>query len=254
MSDIEHIVRQMVNAAPPGNDLKLIESIESVIDGESGKLVERVLRDKYTENDAKIVLVNDKKSIVSPWNIEGIKFLGDGVKFGYDFIKGEAIDIEEYDTVDDKVKELQNQLNKYILEYYTNGAGVVVLKEDGGMDVVIVGEKLNDANYYNGRWVGIYKINEGKLESDIHVKIHYYEDGNVVLNSRYNESSDVGSDIIPSIEEIELNTEVKILGKVTQLNEDKFKNLRRLMPVSRSRIQWGRSIGNYKLGKDVANV
>jgi capping protein alpha len=27
--------------------------------------------------------------------------------------------------------------------------------------------------------------------------------------------------------------------------------LRRLMPISRSKIQWGRAIGNYKLGQDV---
>ncbi|TID28952.1 hypothetical protein CANINC_002220 [Pichia inconspicua] len=251
MSDVEQIVRQIVNTASPGNDLKLIESIERVIDGESDKLVERVLRDKYTQEDAKIVLVNGKESIVSPWNRDGIKFIGDGIKFGYDFIRDEAIDIEEYSIVNES---LQDELNKYIEEFYTNGTGIVVGGGNDETTVVIVGEKLNDANYYNGRWVGVYRVNGSKLEFDIHVKIHYYEDGNVVLNSRYTQISEVGSNIIKSIEEIELDTEVKILNKVTQLNEEKFKNLRRLMPVSRSRIQWGRSIGNYKLGKEAANV
>lgn len=251
MSDIEKIVRQMVSTAPPGDDCGLIESIGAIIDGESDKLVERVVRDKYTLDDAKLVDVNGTVAIISPWNVDGLKFRGDGVKFGYDFIENKVIDVE---NVENENEQLQRQVNEYVSQFYVNGCGVVSVGTDGGYSVVIVGEKLNDSNYYNGRWVGVYNVNGDKIDADIRVKIHYYEDGNVILNSGYKvENVSVDSDVFKSIEGIEMDTEVKILNKVKQLNENKFKNLRRLMPVSRSRIQWGRSIGNYKLGKDAVN-
>ncbi|GME95051.1 unnamed protein product [Ambrosiozyma monospora] len=120
----------------------------------------------------------------------------------------------------------------------------------------LMDENLNDANYYNGKWQSFYQYNQssGKLTGEISIKIHYYEDGNVVLKTNKKIDIEVSSsaNLIKSIEKFENEFELLVLKKFNNLNESQFKNLRRQLPINRSKVQWGKAIGNYKLGQDVA--
>lgn len=276
MSEVENIVRKIIETAPPGNDSKIIEDIKILLNNsDSDKLISNIIRDHYTrevsinENesgDIKLIkLPNDKLTIISKYNLNGIKFfdIKEGIVFDYDFINNKIIDIEKElpgnNNIDySSVSFIQNQLNDYIKSHYNQSSYGIVIPFEGnkGLTFIIIGEKLNDSNYYNGKWLSIYQWNveDNELTSIIKVKIHYYEDGNVILNSNTNENLGKISDadtIIDKITEFEKNYEIKILQKVNILNEEKFKNLRRLLPINRTKIQWGRSIGNYKLGQDV---
>lgn len=208
-------------------------------------------------------LSSGQHTIVSKYNLSGIKFfdIQQGIVFDYDFINGRVIDVEEKlpSGVDGKaVEKLQEQLDDYIAAHYNElSRGMVIPGANDSLTVVIVGEKLNDSNFYNGKWAAVYEWDEqsGRLSAVVKVRVHYYEDGNVVMNTAKEEDLDqisgVGA-VIDKIAEYEKNYELSVLKKVNVLNEQKFKNLRRLMPISRSKIQWGRAIGNYKLGQDVA--
>lgn len=274
MSEVENIVRQIIETAPPGNDGKIIEDIKILLNNsDSDKLISNILRDHYTKEistnekesgDIKLVkLPNNKLTIISKYNLTGIKFfdIKENILFDYDFINNKIIDIENElpSNIDcSSVSFIQNQLNDYIKSHYNQSSYGIVIPFEGnkGLTFIIIGEKLNDANYYNGKWLSIYQWNveDNELTSIIKVKIHYYEDGNVILNSNTSENLGKISNadkIIDSIIEFEKNYEIKILQKVNILNEEKFKNLRRLLPINRTKIQWGRAIGNYKLGQDV---
>lgn len=274
MSEVENIVRQIIETAPPGNDGKIIEDIKILLNNsDSDKLISNILRDHYTKEistnekesgDIKLVkLPNNKLTIISKYNLTGIKFfdIKENILFDYDFINNKIIDIENElpSNIDcSSVSFIQNQLNDYIKSHYNQSSYGIVIPFEGnkGLTFIIIGEKLNDANYYNGKWLSIYQWNveDNELTSIIKVKIHYYEDGNVILNSNTKENLGKISNadkIIDSIIEFEKDYEIKILQKVNILNEEKFKNLRRLLPINRTKIQWGRAIGNYKLGQDV---
>lgn len=273
-SEIESIVRQMIKTSPPGNDGTIISDIKALLNNvDSNKLISNVLREHYTSEiseakdkcgDVKLVkLSNGDLTIVSKYNLDGIKFFDTNKKitFDYDFINSNVIDIENTLpsnlNINSEILKLQNELNDYIVAHYNElSHGMIIPNSDDSLTIVIVGEKLNDANYYNGKWVGVYNwdsnISEVKCISKI--RVHYYEDGNVVMNTVKEETiSGINSNdkIIKSITEFEKKLELDTLKKINNLNEDKFKNLRRLMPISRSKIQWGRAIGNYKLGQDV---
>jgi capping protein alpha len=279
MSEVENIVRQFIKTSPAGDDTTIVKDIKVLLNNaDADKLISSVLREHYTSElgeDAKICgdlklvqLSNGEFSIVSSYNLSGMKFYDtkQGIQFDYDFINNKAIDIEHRlpngITVDSSVEKMQSQLDDYVAKYYIERSYGLVIPAESESDnsdelkILIVGEKLNDANYYNGKWASVYtyNVNSGVLNAIVKIKIHYYEDGNVVLNSieatKVGNVSDI-SKVIDSIIEFDSAHELSVLQKINTLNENKFKNLRRLMPISRSKIQWGRAIGNYKLGQDV---
>jgi capping protein alpha len=276
MSEVETIVRQIIKTSPAGDDSTIITDIKALLNNvDADKLISNVLREHYTSElqediklsgDIKLVkLGNDKFSLISNYNVHGLKFydLKQGILFDYDFINGKVIDIENSlpSTIEntDEIKQIQKQLDDYIFEYYNELSYGLVVPNNNNTDeliILIVGEKLNDANYYNGKWVSVYSLNKNSNElfSIIKIKIHYYEDGNVVMNSINKTNVDTvtnSANLVDSIKTFDSEYELNILKKINVLNEEKFKNLRRLMPISRSKIQWGRAIGNYKLGQDV---
>ncbi|GMF78612.1 unnamed protein product [[Candida] boidinii] len=95
-------------------------------------------------------------------------------------------------------------------------------------------------------------------DSQLMMKLRVYQvqlnHGNVILKTgkKINSISISIKDVSSKIKEIEDEFEFSVVNKFTRLNEDLFKNLRRQLPINRSRVQWGKAIGNYKLGQDVA--
>ncbi|CAI8500933.1 unnamed protein product [Pichia kudriavzevii] len=248
MSEVESIVRQIIQTSPAGDDTTIIKDIKTLLsNANSDRLISNVLRDHYTQEvkniqdcgDMKLVRINGDYSIISNYNQK-------------------VIDIESgvpNELKDESVESLQEELEQYISEYYNESSYGMVIPHNDGIKVLIVGEKLNDANYYNGKWVSVYTLaNDGRFSVVFKIKVHYYEDGNVVMNS-VNEK-EIGqstkAQLINDVSRFDNEYELDIMKKINSLNEEKFKNLRRLMPISRAKIQWGRAIGNYKLGQDVA--
>lgn len=269
MSEVESIVRQIIQTSPAGDDTTIIKDIKTLLsNANSDRLISNVLRDHYTQEvkniqdcgDMKLVRINGDYSIISNYNQKGLKFfdLKKDILFDYDFIGNKVIDIESgvpNELKDESVESLQEELEQYISEYYNESSYGMVIPHNDGIKVLIVGEKLNDANYYNGKWVSVYTLaNDGRFSVVFKIKVHYYEDGNVVMNS-VNEKGigqSTKAQLINDVSRFDNEYELDIMKKINSLNEEKFKNLRRLMPISRAKIQWGRAIGNYKLGQDVA--
>lgn len=272
-SEVESIIRQVVKTSPPGDDSSVISDIKILLNNaDADKLITSVLREQYTTDltednktsgDVKLIKLNGSYSLISKYNLNGMKFFDtkQGVSFDYDFINNKVIDIENSlpSSIDaDAVKIIQGKLDTYLDTHYNEMSTGLVIPSEGnsGLTFIIVGEKLNDSNYYNGKWVSIYNwdVSSKTLESIVKVRVHYYEDGNVVMNTVKSEKLgmvEIADDVVDKISNYEKNFELNVLKKINVLNENKFKNLRRLLPISRSKIQWGRAIGNYKLGQDV---
>ena len=88
------------------------------------------------------------------------------------------------------------------------------------------------------------KFNESINSSNNNNNSSTLQSGNLINNA---------SRIVNFINEQENATMVKIIEQFNNLNQKSFKNLRRLLPVTRSKINWGSAIGNYRLGSDVIN-
>jgi len=166
-----------------------------------------------------------------------------------DHTKGKVTDVEENTSVEfsekqlSQCKHLQEEISKYVTKTYNSGLVTVYPQRDNGNKFVcaITASKFNEKNFWSGRWRGVYSIefsddNTAELSGSMKVNVHYYEDGNVQLNtSRDHLSTCKGSDIAAEIVKAMDACESSFQGHIdeTCMNmSDVFKRLRRKLPFT----------------------
>ncbi|PWN19870.1 subunits of heterodimeric actin filament capping protein Capz [Microstroma glucosiphilum] len=148
-----------------------------------------------------------------------------------------------------------------------------LIEEEGGeaakYTIRIVSGKSNAANFWSGRLLStyIYDTSSSTLTGSLKLQIHYYENGNVQLNtssvstelplpttfSASSTASQKAKAIIQTIKKYETDYQTGIEVTYEGLNERAFKNLRRQLPVTRQKVDWDKVL-NYRLGTDLAGA
>eukprot|EP00622_Pseudochattonella_farcimen_P005623 FR741271.1.p1 GENE.FR741271.1~~FR741271.1.p1 ORF type:complete len:253 (+),score=36.83 FR741271.1:52-759(+) len=147
---------------------------------------------------------------------------------------------------------LEQSMNTYIArQYYEDTALCSVYAKGSELTVVISAEKLNLRNFWSGQWLSTWKAEvastEVKVEGLIKVRAHYFEDGNVQLQT----SKTVKPVSLPKSAAAELaeaissqiSTEEKLLQEGLEdmyqgMTDETFKAMRRVMPVHRNKVSW----------------
>ncbi|KAI9471999.1 MAG: hypothetical protein EXX96DRAFT_488962 [Benjaminiella poitrasii] len=117
--------------------------------------------------------------------------------FKFDHIHLTAHDLENYATQTD-LEPLRVAVEKEILTYvgdhYPNGV-CTIYATDKDIIIAVVDNKYNPNNFWNGRWLAswIYDTQSNTLKGCTKVNVHYYEDGNVQLNTEKNVDGQVAS-------------------------------------------------------------
>lgn len=196
--------------------------------------------EQYNLDTFQSVDVEGSPIIISKYNQEGDYFISPstGVKFKVDHLKLRASDISQTSSSGSKY---DNSLSQYVEDQYTQGEYLAL--ED---HILLKGHKTSPGNYWTGSWRSYYDLESGK--GVINIDVHYYEDGNVRLQTTKHVDINT-SDPIKSIKQEEDKLQLALNKQFLELNETTFKQLRRQLPVTRSKINWGKAIGNYKLGK-----
>lgn len=263
-ASLQAIIRSMIEDAPPGSAAPIQKDIKTILNNEdSRKVIAEDLKQYHLNKNYKLVKLTDKDfGIISKYNKSGLKYYDPllRLKFDYDFDQLKVIDIEEGGVQENtEIDALNERICDYALQHFPTfykGMAIQDEQDPNTVYVLIVDENLNDANFYNGRWQSFYKLDKckGELTGEITVKVHYYEDGNVALNTgkRIHETNISVDNVVETIATLEDKFEVALLKNFVSLNEDQFKNLRRQLPINRSKVQWGKSIRTYKLGQDAA--
>jgi len=144
-----------------------------------------------------------------------------------------------------KIREpLQKAVDKYITDHYLSGLSTVFPSPEGENELVvcITASKFNEANLWSGRWRSVYRIafqddKKVKVSGTMKVNVHYYEKGNIQLNTskEYGETisgkDDVFSEIVGAISKVEGSFQRDIDTACNNLTET-FKGLRRRLPVN----------------------
>jgi hypothetical protein len=109
-----------------------------------------------------------------------------------------------------------------------------------------------------GRWRSTYTLSSPsatQVEGDVNVLIHYFEEGNVQLNSSKSEQLSISGDsseeargkaIVKAIEGFESKYQEELYNTCNELGDGAFKSLRRLLPMTKQKMDWDRvSLGVY---------
>ncbi|CCE86918.1 Piso0_005441 [Millerozyma farinosa CBS 7064] len=257
---LDSIIQSLVESSPPGELSEIVEDLSSVLPEETSSSIITQALENYIDKNCGIFSSSYIASEYnkSPHSTKYADFIGKKL-FNIDLQRQAAIDLEEF-TPDVDYPEYYHELVSKLKEYgdkqYPSKFAFTVIPSPDDVKIIVIGQRLNKENFYTGQWKSVYSLKEKVLEGTIKIDIHYFEEGNVRLTYEDKVTNDVTMDarsIINTINTTENNIAVKIVENFNDLNQRSFKNLRRLLPVTRSKINWGKAIGNYKLGSDVVN-
>lgn len=254
--ELEQVVDSLIKNAPPAELDNVSEDILIIFDVSQSVIKEAVA--KFIQSNGVII---SGSTIASKWNKhdKSTKFVDYIEKklFDIDYKTRTLIDIEDF--VEDvsypnNFEETVTKLQSYGEDHYPSLFALNIIPGDGTR-ILIYGQKSNPENFYSGTWSSNYYLKNGNLTGEIKLDIHYYEDGNVRLDfsEKIDEILSNEADLVKTIEKIEHKITILIIESFNDLNQRTFKNLRRLLPITRSKINWGNAIGNYRLGSDAIN-
>ena len=110
----------------------------------------------------------------------------------------------------------------------------------------------------NGRFRATYQLpvsSSPVVSGKIQVDVHYYEDGNVAMNTTKPISISVPSlsaeAVVARIAGVERDYQENLNRAFVNMAEGTFKNLRRQLPVTRQKVEWEK-VGGYRLGQDIS--
>ncbi|KAK9484014.1 F-actin-capping protein subunit alpha [Lipomyces starkeyi] len=251
--------------APPGEVKEVYQDIKSIVE-EDSDIIDGLESAFEKYNLSQFVTVKlpgaEKAVIVSKYNNLGSDRFYDpelGKSFNLDHRSLKVIDVDEYDSAVDVVSSITGDVKHYVLEHYPDPSsyGVFPQSSEDDIAIVVVGNKYSPSNFWNGRWRSSYiaDLASGSLTGTIAIDVHYYEDGNVRLKATKQVESDFKtaqtSSIIKSIAALERSYQEELNREFGGLSDGAFKSLRRQLPVTRSKIEWGKAIGAYRLGQDI---
>ncbi|KAK9456679.1 F-actin-capping protein subunit alpha [Dipodascopsis uninucleata] len=256
---------EFLSDAPPGEVKDVYEDIKAIVEDDDD-VVTGLGNAFQVYNTAQFTTVrvpsSSKAVIISKYNCIGPgKFFDSeiGKSFSVDYMSLQVSDVEDHESLSDNFSSIAKDMSAYVSEHYPDPSAYGVYPQSSTDDValVIVGNKYSPSNFWNGRWRSSYKVNlsSGLIEGTIEIDVHYYEDGNVRLTTLKDIKTDftisnIGS-IVKSIASAERSYQEQVNREFGGLSDGAFKALRRQLPVTRSKIEWGKSIGTYRLGQDI---
>ncbi|GAM89960.1 hypothetical protein ANO11243_080000 [Dothideomycetidae sp. 11243] len=258
-------ISSFIQSAPPGqlqnvlDDIKALTSDEPQLTQNLTPAFKKYNEEQYTTTklpgSSELVIVSAHNSLGSDRYFD----TASNTSFSFDHASQTASSAQSHvpDTPHaDLVKGLNAALQKHVQEHYPSAAACGVYPSDKGVVLLTVANKYSLNNFWSGRWRATYvlDVNSGSVKGDIKVDVHYFEDGNVRLQTSKPVDVKVGSgqaaEVVRQIAAVEKRYQEELNKGFVQLNEGVFKGLRRQLPVTRQRVEWDK-VGAYRLGQDI---
>ena len=151
-----------------------------------------------------------------------------------------------------------SQIGKAVKEYvdvqYVGGAtqltGCSVLPAKGGKDgeviIHISAQKTNLRNYRSGKWRSEWRVktSEKKIGGLVRVVAHYFEDGNVQMDTKKDipdesySGDDLGSVVKAFISKHEQMIQNTLEEMYINMAQETFKDMRRVLPLTKTKMDW----------------
>lgn len=237
-------------------DVKMMMGKDSLL---TDDVIVRLLKQYNTENYEFADLQDGSNLLVSKTTEKDGKFLNpaNGKKMAFDHVKRRWIDEKtaKSESTDTKSAEhraaVEASLVKYMKEFYVDEKNWAIAVFDNGdetLSVLISSKKVNLKNFWSGGWKATYKVDlkEGKLESQININVHYFEEGNVQLNTNFTAESDidtkskeaVSSTVVNHIRKQESDLQKKMEEMYLNMHTQTFKAMRRFLPITKTKMNW----------------
>ncbi|KAH8061446.1 hypothetical protein JL722_4068 [Aureococcus anophagefferens] len=130
--------------------------------------------------------------------------------------------------------------------------GAVYESDDASeLAVVISGESVNLRNFWSGNWRSEWTVvlgdGEALVSGAVKVRAHYFEDGNVQLQTSKTcgeatvaaaSPADLGAAVAAFVEAAETDLQNGLQEMYDNMSAETFKAMRRVMPITRTKMKW----------------
>jgi len=170
----------------------------------------------------------------------------------------------KFTEVTDKKQVLEESVNKYraaiakevatyVDDQYKSGkaASAVYGADSGALTICISAANVHLGNYWTGGWRSVYQLNvsstgSAELSGDIKVNVHYFEDGNVQLHTKFAakvsitiaDEKKTAPEVGKAIRKIETDFQANLEEMYVQMHKQTFKQMRRFWPVHKKPMDW----------------
>jgi len=275
-AEIVQIANNFLMNAPPGEFLEVVTDVRALLPKES--LLNNTAAQTFKEYNCDQMIQVDvpdgshKVLITKQGEIsenEYVDPVGQQV-LQFDHIKQEVVSVrplagELAADMEPVRAAFEKQALVYVAEHFPTGTTTVYSsKGENAIYVCISSAKLNPSNFWNGRWRSEWKIVLAKsgnmtITGRIRVQVHYYEDGNVQLQTDTTKKTTAvaaadpatcATNALKAIQKTEQAFQQSLDTSYTTMGETSFKALRRALPITHQKINWN-VIRSYRLGQDV---
>ncbi|KAJ5505170.1 WASH complex F-actin capping protein alpha subunit [Penicillium fimorum] len=269
MPSTVELASSFIEGAPPGELADVVADVQALTsDGED--IIPSLLPAFKRYNETQLATVklpgSSQEVIVSAFNeLEDNRYFDpeSQTSFEVDHTTQTASAAQSYPLESeqaDLIKSLLKSFGVHAREHYPNCSyGVYPIENDSAVAIVLVSNRYSPNNFWNGRFRAIYQLpvsaSSSTLTGNIHVDVHYYEDGNVALNTtkpvNISISSVSAESIVSRIAAAERDYQEALNRAFVQTSEGVFKGLRRQLPITRQKVEWEK-VGGYRLGQDIS--
>ena len=162
---------------------------------------------------------------------------------------------------------LTKTLTTHAREHYPSSSAYAVIptgapSSSSTLAILLVSNKYSPSNFWNGRLrtTYLYDVPSSTLTGTLQCDVHYYEDGNVRLQSKKtlppttiaasSSSSSAAGEIMRTVARVEKGWQEEMNRGFSRLSEGEFKGLRRQLPVTRQKVEWEK-VTSYRAGKEI---
>jgi capping protein alpha len=256
------IAKHYLLSSPPGQFQEVLSDVKKIV-GES-VLTEgnayQYARLANTRNSKVVVSSTGKKSVVhSAAEVGQDQYFDphEEIVFQLNHLTLEATPSDAATPAcDEEVSTLRRALQSKASSYtstshVTESSGAGVFVKDGNFVIVLSGEKTNLKNFWSGKWTSTWSLkvdgSSAELSGDAKLHVHYFEDGNLQMQSSKNcpastfsfsSPEKLAEEVFSRIQAFENSLQTGLEDMYNNMNNETFKSLRRIMPISKTKMDW----------------
>jgi len=268
--EIIEIANNFLLNSPPGEFMEVVTDVRALLPKESliNESAPRTFREYNTEQMVQVESPGHQhKVLITKYGEaadgEYVDPRGNQV-IVYDHIRQEVTGKRAIsDELDSSLESLRRAFEKaafdYVEQHFPHGATTIYGK-DGQIIICISSARFNSHNFWNGRWRSVWTFANGELTGHFKIVVHYYEDGNVQLNTDHtvkialNESGNpdaIATAALKAIAKAEQSYQQALDTSYQTMGDTTYKALRRALPITKTKIDWNK-IKNYKIGGEMS--
>jgi capping protein alpha len=149
---------------------------------------------------------------------------------------------------------IASSLSSYIEANYKEGKCVAAVygADNGTITVCVSAKNVHLGNFWTGGWRSVFSLNVSgtgstEMKANIKINVHYFEDGNVQLNTHVDKTINVtitgddeatGKNVAVAVAQVESEFQSQLEEMYVNMHRTTFKAMRRFLPVSRSPMVW----------------